>query len=121
MGVGKKVGKLYGTNRRHHTANPNTLIMSVAKAEVEKKFSDILSLRQHLSNAVEVPTEVSLAESSDHRRLTEGNDWFYTYTTLDANTCSTAPAIASGVLTNTCLVDVKHNDSSVFVTCNSSK
>jgi hypothetical protein len=45
--------------------------------------------------------------------------WFYTYTTPSTTDCSTtakAP-IVSGVITNQCLVDVKNNDSSVFVSC----
>jgi hypothetical protein len=90
-------------------------------ASVLKSYAASVST-QPLPNGYDLHSEFIPADQADGRKLnSRDTEWFYTYTNLQSETCSSTPPVASGIITNTCLVDVKRNDSSVFVACNSSK
>lgn len=72
----------------------------------------------------QLPThlEVAAVQEKSQRETTDTTKrWYYTYNTVNSLTCTNQASSASGVVTDTCLVDVKKNDSSVFITCDMEK
>lgn len=87
-------------------------LAKVSHQEFTSASGKVLKLPSHL--------EVAALDQKERKTQAQASnpEWFYTYTTASTLTCNTnSPSFASGIITNTCLVDAKKNDSSVFVSC----
>ena len=100
---------------------------TIDREKIDKLVQEYIrsKTKQRLSSEIELHANYVPAQDLDGRSLSSlesgTKQWFYTYQTLQSQTCSSQPAIASGIMTDTCLVDVHRNDSSVFITCANSK